>query len=129
MLVDDDDGIRSYLRTILEREGLEVIEAADGIAALTVFERLAEAVDLLITDLRMPRMSGADLAFTIRTEFPDLPVIFVSSEPHNGRFHNSAQGLLYVEKPFRAQDIIDAVSQIAWRTASGICIMPRGNHP
>jgi CheY-like chemotaxis protein len=112
VLVDDDKSVRDYVRILLENEGITVIEAADGIGALKLFDKLGSTVDVLITDVRMPRMNGTELALTVRSECPTIPVIFISSEPANGQLHDPARGLVYVEKPFRPQDILGAVRQV-----------------
>jgi two-component system, chemotaxis family, chemotaxis protein CheY len=111
MIVDDEASIRMYLKTLLESEGFTAIEAANGIEALKLFDRLGEAVSLLVTDLRMPWMRGTELAFAMRSEYPSVPVIFMSSEPAsaNCNLHDPARGLFYFEKPFPPHELISTV--------------------
>ena len=80
LVVDDDSRIRSYIRTILQSAGVHVLEAGDGLEALEVFHASKSRVDLVITDLRMPRMSGMDLATSLRSDVPAIPLILVSGE-------------------------------------------------
>src|SRR5512140_418551 len=78
LVVDDDASIREVSTAILTDEGYEVLTAEDGIHALEVLPQFG--ADLVITDLRMPRMSGFDLLKIMRERFPRLPVIAVSGE-------------------------------------------------
>src|SRR3954447_1392975 len=74
LIADDQEMMRDSLATTLVREGHEVVAAGDGPAAL---QRLASPgrIDLLITDLRMPKMTGIELLQEARKIRPDLPVI------------------------------------------------------
>jgi two-component system response regulator HydG len=77
LVVDDEEGARSGLEKLLRLEGYEVDTAADGLAAL---ERAAEQPpDVVVTDLKMPRMDGMALMERLRTQWPGLPVIVVTA--------------------------------------------------
>ena len=76
LFVDDDPCMREVMAMILGEEGFEVSTAADGFDALA---QLRSAIpDLLISDLQMPRMSGAEFLSIIRQRFPAIPVIAIS---------------------------------------------------
>ena len=64
LVVDDEEILRSYMARVLEGEGYSVIEAENGVEALSLLSRKdpGVVVDLVITDVRMPRMGGRDLA-------------------------------------------------------------------
>ena len=112
LVVDDDAIVRSYVRKVLERAGFRVFEAIDGLAGLAAWHNLAGAVELVITDIRMPRMRGDELATRIKSESPALPVIFISGEPGEGKFHDPAHGTYFLEKPFRADEIVGAAQRV-----------------
>jgi two-component system cell cycle sensor histidine kinase/response regulator CckA len=78
LLVEDEEAVRRVVRSILERRGYTVIEAASGLEALSAFDDYADEVDLLITDIVMPRMSGRELASRLTALRPDLRVLFIS---------------------------------------------------
>jgi signal transduction histidine kinase len=78
LLVEDDDLVRKAARRILETEGYRVLEAANGAEALGLAESFDGPIDLLLTDVVMPRMNGRDLAFALRGSRPDIKVIYVS---------------------------------------------------
>jgi two-component system nitrogen regulation response regulator NtrX len=76
LVVDDEDDIRSSLRMILEYEGMETVEAASGEEALKNLDRSPPEVVLL--DIKMPRMDGLEVLAELRERAPDLPVIMIS---------------------------------------------------
>ncbi|MBI5830866.1 MAG: response regulator [Armatimonadetes bacterium] len=83
LLVDDEPGVRQVLQAFLELEGLSVIEAGDGEEALAI--ALSTAIDLVVTDIMMPRMDGVGLLREIRTRLgPSLPVVVISGH-HDAR--------------------------------------------
>ena len=77
LVVDDDQGIRYTLREILESSGLAVDEAADGEAALACF--VAAPADLVITDLRMPKLDGMGLLARLQTMAPAPRVVVITA--------------------------------------------------
>lgn len=78
LLVDDDDGARSFTRTALEDQGYTVVEADDGARALQVFQQRPKDFHLVLTDIIMPKMNGHELFVAIRKVRPDIPFLFTS---------------------------------------------------
>jgi CheY-like chemotaxis protein len=79
LLVEDEAAVRMLTRTILERAGYQVIEAANGAAGWRAFQDAGGRVDLVLTDVVMPNgMSGRELADRLMKTRPDLPVLFTS---------------------------------------------------
>jgi PAS domain S-box-containing protein len=78
LLVEDEDVIRALARRILSRNGYHVLEASDAAAALERYAENDGRIDLLLTDVVMPEMDGAQLAEHLRHQHPDLPVLFMS---------------------------------------------------
>ena len=76
LVIDDEVGVRQSFVAYLEDSGFEVYDAADGMTGLDLFERCAP--DLVVTDLRMPKMDGLTLLQSLHKIHPDLPVIVVS---------------------------------------------------
>ena len=85
LLAEDEALIALSLADLLEAEGHEVAIARDGADALDAARRLGDALDVLVTDLNMPRMGGEDLIRALRAERPGLPVVVVpGSAPFGG---------------------------------------------
>ena len=78
LVVDDEDLVRGYMARVLSEAGHHVIVAHDGLEALRVIESCAGALNLVVTDVNMPRVSGTELAAGIRLRWPALPVLYVS---------------------------------------------------
>ncbi len=110
LLVDDESLIRSSTAEMLIELGAEVYEVGDAVSALAILER--EAVDLLLTDIGLPGMSGAALAVEARRRRPGLPVVFASGRdvvPEAGSGVELAGAILLV-KPYTETDIAAALS-------------------
>jgi len=78
LLVEDDASVRRVVAYMLQSAGYPVVEAGDGHAALVAIREHGAPIDVLITDLVMPRMGGRELARALRGVFPALPVLFMS---------------------------------------------------
>ncbi len=111
LVVDDDSRVRSYMRAILQSAGVNVLEAGDGLEALEVFHASKSRVDLVITDIRMPRMSGTALASSLRSDAPAIPLILVSGEGAPVDIVDPRNGVLFIEKPFAPKVLLEAASQ------------------
>src|SRR6185369_9038846 len=105
LVVDDQDMMRDSLAAILAREGHEIIAANDGQAAIS---RLAGSkIDLVITDLKMPRMTGIELLAEVKKLKPDVPVVlmtaFASVQTAVEAMKLGAYD--YIQKPFDGDEI------------------------
>ena len=108
LLVEDDVGVRGVARRVLERNGYTVIEAGHGADALRCVAERDGAVDLVLTDVRMPVMDGRELARHLRAERPDLRVVLMSGYASEG----TAPGdLRFLAKPFTASALLVAVRE------------------
>jgi len=79
LVVDDERSIRSTFEIFLSKEGHEVFLAEDAKSAISIFNE--QDLDLIITDIIMPKMTGMDLMAVIKTKAPDIPVIIMTGEP------------------------------------------------
>ena len=114
LLVEDQSGLRAGLGRILASAGYRVLEAADGEQALEVVARPGEEVQLVVTDVVMPRMGGFELAEGLSAVRPGVSILFVSGQLR----HPSLQGrelpagASVLEKPFSAGDLRREVRQL-----------------
>jgi CheY-like chemotaxis protein len=102
LLVEDEDVVRQLSRSILESCGYTVIEASNGIEASTAFLPIADKVDLLMTDVVMPEMSGQELAEKLTVIKPGLKVLFTSGYLDNPVpiKRGIDEGADFIQKPF-----------------------------
>ena len=77
-MVEDEEGVRELVRRVLVQHGYQVLEARHGRDALLEAERHPGTIDLLLTDVVMPKLNGAEVAEKLRTMFPDIRVVFTS---------------------------------------------------
>lgn len=105
LVVDDEPVIRTVLGRSLQREGIRVTTAENGVEAL---EKLRDGCfDMVISDILMPLMDGLELLVQVKTEYPDLPVILITgaSGQFSGKQVLEAGAEDFIIKPFRNQDI------------------------
>jgi len=102
LLVEDEDLVRQLTREILRRNGYRVLEARDGVAALVVLHEHRGHIDLLLTDVVMPRMSGHELVERARPLRPEMRILYVSgySEEAIARQGQLTEGIELLAKPF-----------------------------
>jgi two-component system, cell cycle sensor histidine kinase and response regulator CckA len=112
LLVEDERAVRALTRVLLERQGYHVIEAANGVEALSLWEKHKEKIQLLLTDIVMPEgISGRDLATRLRGENQKLRVIFTSgySADIAGRELSLQEGQNYIQKPSAPHQLLQIV--------------------
>jgi two-component system, cell cycle sensor histidine kinase and response regulator CckA len=102
LVVDDERAVRSVVHRSLRIQGYSVIEAADAAAALTELGVSAGRIRVLITDDRMPGMSGRELARIVARVYPAIRIILMSGDPASGGTESEA-GVVLLPKPFSPQ--------------------------
>jgi CheY-like chemotaxis protein len=117
LLVEDDDAVRTVARHILERYGYAVTEAAQGEVALRLAARPEIRVDLLLTDLVMPGMTGRELSERFSLLRPDTPVIFMSGYTDDAILRQGVlePGMIFLQKPFTPVSLARMVGEVLGR--------------
>ena len=114
LLVEDDDALRTYLVHVLECHGYRVIAAEGPEAALALTESLQEPLQLVISDVVMPGMSGPELVAELHQSRPGLAALFISGHDdiHAGRVHTQETLSRLLQKPFSSTDLLTMVRQV-----------------
>ncbi|MGB8922637.1 MAG: PAS domain S-box protein [Pseudomonas sp.] len=107
LVVDDDSLVLTSTTLLLEDLGHRVVSATSGANALMLFDQ--EVIDLLITDMAMPQMSGAQLAHAVRLLKPDLPIILATG--YAERLEGFAAQLPRLPKPFTQLNLVEIIAQ------------------
>jgi len=111
LLVEDEEAVRGFARAVLASGGYRVLEAAAGAEALEIAHAAGEPIDLLLTDVVMPGMSGKDLAERLAGAYPGLRVLFMSGYTENAIAPRGVveKGTTLIQKPFGAEELLARV--------------------
>jgi two-component system cell cycle sensor histidine kinase/response regulator CckA len=114
LVAEDEDGVRELLRKMLSEFGYTVLTARHGRDALMLAAEHAGDIDLLITDVVMPEMSGRELAETLTGQSPDLKVLYISGYTDDEVFQRGVRGreVPLMRKPFAAEELARRVRSI-----------------
>ena len=114
LLVDDDDSVRNAIADLLKMNGYKIIQASDGKEALEMSRRYEGTIDLLITDVVMPRMGGRELAELLLTENNDLKVLFMSGYDERAIAHGTDNDLAmaFLAKPASRESLLLKIRQL-----------------
>lgn len=114
LFVEDEQSVRELVREYLSARGYSVLEASDGIQALDIAAAHPGAIQLLITDVVMPRLSGRELASQIAAAGRDLKVLYISGYTDDSIFrHGVLQGgMEFLQKPFNLRTLAQKIREI-----------------
>ena len=109
LLVEDETSVRDLTRRMLEESGYHVLSAANGSDALRLCTTNREHIDLLLTDVVMPRMRGVEVARRVARIRPRLHVLFMSGYTDNSIDLDIAESVSFLQKPFTLDELLGAV--------------------
>ena len=119
LIVDDDDGVRTVATLSLERAGFRVVTACDGEEGMTLMQQRGADFVVVLLDMTMPRLSGADTFTLIRQARPELPIVLTSgyTEPEVGSRFTPDQIAGFLQKPFTPATLVRTIQDAAKRRA------------
>jgi PAS domain S-box-containing protein len=114
LLVEDEGGVRELAARSLRSRGYTVLTAADGVEALRVGEERNGGIDLLLTDVVMPRLGGPELVQAMRGRWPGLKVLLVSGYADGAvmRFGTDTAGAAFLQKPYTPHGLAQKVREV-----------------
>jgi two-component system cell cycle sensor histidine kinase/response regulator CckA len=110
LVTEDEKMVRELVGAVLKAEGYDVLAAADGREAVQIFQDRAGAVDLLLTDMVMPGMSGPELAASLLERHPTLKVLYMSG---------------YTEYAVLNQGVLERIQSFIWKPFSNTALVKR----
>jgi len=115
LIVDDEEDIRKVIRLQLSGTRFEILEAAGAEQAIELLKDNALTVDVIICDVRMPKISGVEAVDYFRRNFPSTPVLILTGFPDlNLAVEFMKEGVLdYLVKPVEKEKLIEAVENAA----------------
>jgi PAS domain S-box-containing protein len=114
LVTEDEDPVRRLIKTILESNGYEVLEASCGEDALALYKEHTGPVDLIVTDVVMPKMSGRELAENLKTLSPAIKVLYLSGYTDDAIVRHGLldQRMSFLQKPFTPDALLHKVREV-----------------
>ncbi len=113
LIAEDDDAVRALVATVLTDAGYRVLESRSGTEAASLLDTLTDPVDLLITDVVMPGMTGPDLAYLVQQKFPLTRLLYITGYATHAsippRFLHEDDALM--QKPFLPEQLLARVQE------------------
>lgn len=114
LLVEDEDNTRKLLHGYLAAQGYKVLTASDGETGLIVGGSYTGAIDLLVTDIVMPKLNGAKMAHQLMEKHPMMKTLYISGYTYETVARHGVQklGTTVLHKPFKLQVFLDHIRQV-----------------
>jgi two-component system, cell cycle sensor histidine kinase and response regulator CckA len=112
LLVDDEEGVRKLVSAVLKSNGYEVLEASNGGAAVAVYDKNAHKIDMVLTDIVMPQMSGFELGKELSGRTPGLKILYMSGYRDNAFGANGEAPRAFLHKPFTPDILLSKVREV-----------------
>ncbi|HXB68779.1 MAG TPA: response regulator [Candidatus Acidoferrales bacterium] len=114
LLVDDDEKVRKWIHEELERRGYNLLEACDGEDALLIAELHRGPVDIVLTDIVMPKLNGPEFVKVLLGLRPDAKVLYISGYPESFLRNNTSLPSRdnYLQKPFEISTLIARITDL-----------------
>lgn len=106
LVVDDEPRLRQFVAAALRRRGFEVVEAEDGLQALTAVDD--PGVELMLSDIDMPGMDGYSLAEIVRSKHPECGILLMSGRVSE----DPARAYPFLQKPFMPSRLMETIAQV-----------------
>ncbi|MBS4027766.1 MAG: PAS domain S-box protein [Ignavibacteriales bacterium] len=114
LIVEDEEMLRDFVKSLFEEHHYRVITAADGLEAIATFDKHQNEIDLVITDMGLPKLSGAEAFLKMRQRNPNIKVILASGflDPHLKSELFKAGAKEFVQKPYHADDLLQKAREV-----------------
>ena len=112
LVVDDEEGVRKLVSAVLRSNGYDVLEAGTGGAALAIYEKNSHKIDMVLTDIVMPQMSGFELGRELIGRTPGLKILYMSGYRDNAYGANGEAPRAFLHKPFTPDLLLSKVREV-----------------
>jgi PAS domain S-box-containing protein len=113
LLVDDEEGVRKLVFAVLKSNGYDVVEAANGPSALAAYEKNGHKIDMVLTDVVMPQMSGFELGKQLQERAPALKILYMSGYRDNAIGAGASEApRAFLHKPFTPDVLLSKVREV-----------------
>ncbi len=114
LLAEDDEALREAYTLLLEKAGYRVLSAADGVAAADLFRQHSEIIQMVLTDVVLPKMSGRDVVELVRRQKPGMKAVFMSGYTENSIVHRGVLDTesVLLQKPISNANLLNTVRSV-----------------
>jgi CheY-like chemotaxis protein len=114
LLVEDEESVRSMTANALVKQGFQVLTADNGVNAVLLVEKINPQIEILVTDIVMPKMNGKQLWNCLKEKYPQLKVLFMSGYTANAVSEIEVKDiqLPFIQKPFKSSDLVRKVRKV-----------------
>ena len=112
LVVDDTAEVRRFCQAVLQQAGYHTFEASDGMEAMEILQRLDPPIDVVLTDLIMPRLNGIALAERLAKVCPDTPVLYMSGYAEALLSADRIPEHSLLRKPFTPDRLVTAIANL-----------------
>ena len=114
LVVEDERGVRELIAAMLKKHGYRILQAADALEAMQISDKHSEPIDLLLTDVVMPHMSGRQLAEQLQPHRPQMKVLYLSGYTENAIVHHGVleANVEFLAKPFSQEALANKIREI-----------------
>ncbi|MDH4070226.1 MAG: ATP-binding protein [Ignavibacteria bacterium] len=114
LLIEDEEMLSDLMKSTLELKGYRVLQAGDGIEALNILERPSISIDLIVTDLGLPKLGGWDLVKICRERNPETRIIVASGyfDPDASSATERSGADLFIQKPYRPEEVLRRIREV-----------------
>ncbi len=124
LVVEDEPDLIIILQIILEQYGYHIIKARDGEEAVRIYQEKQHEIDLVITDMGLPKMGGLEEYLALKKESPDVKTIFASGffDPSVKAQLSAAGGVAFVQKPYEPREILSKIREVLDDTSKAMVV-------
>jgi CheY-like chemotaxis protein len=119
LLVEDEEDVRSFVAQILRRNGYQVLEATNGAQALNIVSERFGKIDLVLTDVLMPRMTGPELAEKLSANWQKIKIVFMSGYAEKDALAGDGDGIPLLQKPFSPEELGQRLREALGQASGG----------
>jgi len=120
LIAEDEAVVRNLVRLMLSREGYATLTANDGQEAIEICEMFKDPIHLLLTDVKMPRMNGLQLAERVRERRPETKIMIMSAETADTIFKENTPDA-FLRKPFIPPTLLKCIQRVLTTDFKGVC--------
>ena len=131
LVVEDEEGVRNMVVHVLERQGYQVLKAANGLEAMDICQNYESPIDLLVTDVVMPQINGRQLAEILHLQFPSMKVLYMSGYTDDAVIRSGVMQAEtnFLQKPFTTVVLARKVREVLDDRAAGGSLALAGAEP